>query len=528
MQQTQSLSIFGIQTEIRIMNDLHSSYTTRMACAVGCVITKPELDMSRIFTNRLMLIYALLLWVLLTQSAIAQTDQIGRITNREEVRLAIDAKGIPKSIDAIAEEDRHSIQIEYDEFKDSTSIRSEFIRNGLLGSCNITLRHSFLGKSGPPTGSDQTIGFFARVVLGHQRESDATKIFWIVDGLRFETMPYNSSGVYHISNSGTNFSHQCLFNMGPLIAEFIARSDSARLRYVGSEYELTELDKATLLEMVRLVRPQQAANATGRDIKQSEDVSDHNMSQRPYADLLPQSKRLLVDRARHIIRTPDGQLWDGWGEFEYRRIYANTLRKNATTTTRTRRVRTSANTYTDVPVSTTSTNSWEIIRSDDARAWGIKTTTFRASDAGNQYPPLWRPLLASEESGSAPSVAYADEIVRLPYFRDKDIYHFSITKIVSPTSVIVGDGIAVQLPDDRRIATRDNASYLHGKFVLWNSGESEIWQYLPYNEVATVTAQELYEAITAGKAHLYEWSYRIVGRNILWEKSKIKLEYRSN
>ena len=253
-----------------------------------------------------------------------------------------------------------------------------------------------------------------------------------------------------------------------------------------------------------------------------------------YDDLLPRSKQLLIRRAAEIVRTPDGQLWDGWGEFEYRRAYNKSVRKIRTTT------RTRSNGWT---IPTASRSEWELVSNNDAEAWAISTIKFMGLEGfiePRQSPPLWQLLTATPESSPDETIVYIDEIDRLPHFRDLDIAHLNIENVISAKEVEVkvnmlssSDRVQrqiykIKIPDEKYLHRK---GHLIGRYLLWNDGSTHIntkiktWQLVPYEDAA-VTPQELHEAIANNNAALHDWSYRRLGGSMLWERQKIELEYR--
>lgn len=267
---------------------------------------------------------------------------------------------------------------------------------------------------------------------------------------------------------------------------------------------------------------------------QANNDSALSASSRSFDDLHPRSKQILIKRAAEIVRTPDGQLWDGWGEFEYRRAYNRSVRKIRTTT------RSRTNGWT---VPTSSSTKWELVESNDSEAWEIKTIHFHGLEAlvsARQAPPLWGRMQPDIDASPTPSVVYVDEIDRLPLFRDQDFRHLTIERAVSSTNVEVKisnysgshnlrrQQFVVHLPDEKYVHPR---GYLSGKFILYSDGtidentKARVWQYIPYQNAA-ITPKELHDEIASGNAVLRNWSYRKLGGAVLWESSKIDLEYR--
>lgn len=148
--------------------------------------------------------------------------------------------------------------------------------------------------------------------------------------------------------------------------------------------------------------------------------------------------------------------------------------------------------------------------------------------ARNAPAPLFDKSLSSPGPG-LPTALFLDEIKGDPCSK---LIGSHYTKIGgSPdgeTKTVEVDGVGqeqvvvqVRIPEDLEV----NGDWLPGRYLLWpekKTGASQIYDYVPLEK--PVTPQELIDAMHGKGLKLYEWKYRRVKEDYVWDRTEITLE----
>lgn len=254
--------------------------------------------------------------------------------------------------------------------------------------------------------------------------------------------------------------------------------------------------------------------------------------------IAPAGQRLLHLHSQRFIRTPDGVLWDMWGEQEYLKVFNRVVKKRAIKEKRTTPI---------LAEYVTIGHRWEIEDTRDAIAWGVTT--------GNRAPPQWywtresdgTPPLWHTTTPSARRFIYINERERNAVAEDEDTRS---TKVIADLGANLykieinrGRGIA---PRGRDMPSRleGNAivhipkpagvirnGWLSGEFILWPDDDmivpagvkEEKYVYLAINELRP-TIEELGAAVLTDKAELVTWTYRREAGAWRWVRRTSPLE----
>jgi hypothetical protein len=256
----------------------------------------------------------------------------------------------------------------------------------------------------------------------------------------------------------------------------------------------------------------------------------------------------IRQRALHMYRMPDGVIWDGWNQQEFRRIVSRNLRAHD----RIERGRPApgATIVEDRVVGTV----WRFRRNADTEAWGVFETLAEDRDGNLRWAYSARargrndlPLLATADprrwkdapplwsSAEAPDFSWRfaliDEQDPDPWTKAVPGSYLRITREwgngryeIEGHSTDLGriEGI-VTVPDPLRQVRRDR---LRGVFFLWPRGSvsepggyaRESWDYIPADELR-ITADELAAALIDGAAEIIEWRHKRVSGRLMWQRT---------
>ncbi len=251
-------------------------------------------------------------------------------------------------------------------------------------------------------------------------------------------------------------------------------------------------------------------------------------------ELHPASRRLLEQHARHFIRTPDGAVWDLWGEQQYFELFNDRVRKEAIKKKRQNGILT----YWD-----TVGFKWVINESTETKAWGLTSTHYWAREVTGQ-PPLRttlhpkpeefihinevrRDVVAEDEDRRCTHVVteYGDKVFSVRILGGRGA---NLEGAAHPSRTAAGS--LVVLPDRRII----KGGYLSGEFILWpttiesplREGQSSAaYRYIPIEDLR-VSSEELEVAIAAGEAEIVTWEYRKHDGMWRWARKEHPLQYR--
>ena len=242
----------------------------------------------------------------------------------------------------------------------------------------------------------------------------------------------------------------------------------------------------------------------------------------PLSDVDPRDRKVLIERARHCYRMPDGTIWDGWGESQYREAINKCL------------VRLTIKRQTGMEFVKMG-ERWELRDQLRARAWGVTINRPGGGGAADS-PPLWfnpsvpeerrqftyidqaHPDVWTRESGAAYTGVKREW--GKGYF---DIEAFPLARGISHGTVLID------------APTRIKDGVLRGEVFLW--ADSSLKHPDPHAEpramvyrvidagAARLSPPELLTAIEAGQMQLYDWRYSQAksGDDVLWSRSEVSI-----
>jgi hypothetical protein len=211
-----------------------------------------------------------------------------------------------------------------------------------------------------------------------------------------------------------------------------------------------------------------------------------------YETLEPRLRRAFFQRAADFIRTPDGRIWDGWGQ----RAYREALKENTVTV--------SEGVYESSGVFRQRRETGkrlDVRDTPEAKAWKLEP---RLKAQSPIIVPLWSTL--EVEPGQPHRPFYY--INQQEPGADLD----PVRIVLAPEDLVIKDA---QLP---------------GEFILWRAPNlkppahiqlpknQSAYRYIPLDDIR-LTTDELVAAALEGKAELAEWEYRRSGTDYVWRRS---------
>lgn len=249
-----------------------------------------------------------------------------------------------------------------------------------------------------------------------------------------------------------------------------------------------------------------------------------------YETLEPRLRRIFFERAGDFIRTPDGRIWDGWGQ----RAYREALEDNA--------VVISEGVYESSGVFRQRRETGkrlDVRDTAEAKAWKLEP---RLKASATTIVPLWysleqrrregRPFHYINQLGPADDLdPLRDRFTRVEAelgggFMRVRVFGAgerqrggTMRTVLAPEDLVIEDG---QLP---------------GEFILWPSGgikppghiklqrNEKVYRYIPLSEIR-LTPEQLVEAVLAGKAEVAQWDFRRSGEEYIWSRSVVTPQFR--
>ena len=243
----------------------------------------------------------------------------------------------------------------------------------------------------------------------------------------------------------------------------------------------------------------------------------------------PRSRPVLMTRAKHCYKMPNGEIWDGWMYAQYRDAIDKCLKRVSITQQQGMRV---------IKIR----DDWQIANEQLAKAWEISTRGLGL--LSDSHPPLWFNLRTSMKQ--CPFL----------YFNEKRPDKF--TEIQKPqgvpqyTKVVKdwGDGVyeismlfpAMGHGGVRTVridsASRVKGDSLTGEFFLWPDRSIEhpdptIREKKDHRSVVytvidaadlRLTVTELLDAIEAKEVELFDWSVsRGAGSDPVWSRKRVEI-----
>jgi hypothetical protein len=252
------------------------------------------------------------------------------------------------------------------------------------------------------------------------------------------------------------------------------------------------------------------------------------------ASLHPNLQGLVRQRAQHFYRMPDGTVWDGWTEAEYRRLLVRSLKPLGKVEPP------PPNPGQAIVEDRVTGTAWLIKTSPEAQAWdlaarlGDERAELREQGLEKADPRTWTdapPLWTNREQREYTwDFALVDESEADEYTRKVHGGYLETTRVWGDDRYEVKgytldrgavDGI-VTVPDRARWVTRDR---FKGEFFLWPEGASDLggvsrpaWRLIPPEQLR-MTPDDLADALIAGKAELVTWSFERIKDKYLWKRS---------
>jgi hypothetical protein len=249
---------------------------------------------------------------------------------------------------------------------------------------------------------------------------------------------------------------------------------------------------------------------------------------------------MVRQRALHFYKMPDGTVWDGWEEFQYRQIIARSL----TPLTKLEPGHAAPGTafVEDKPVGT----AWRITPNADVKAWDLLARL--GDDRGelrerileradprtwNDAPPLWSSLQGRDFSWD---FVLVDEDHPDEYTRQTNGSYLRITRIWGDDrfefkgySLDRGEVFGVvTVPNSKRWLREDR---FKGVFFLWPEGTldqpggttREAWRLIPEDELR-MSPDDLADALIAGRAELTTWTHEKLHDHEIWKRSTRQID----
>lgn len=255
--------------------------------------------------------------------------------------------------------------------------------------------------------------------------------------------------------------------------------------------------------------------------------------ERSYETLEPRLRRACFQRAGDYIRTPDGRIWDGWGQ----RAYHEALKRNTVVVSEGRRESVGV-----FSIRRETGRRLDVRDGPEAQAWKLRPHLTQHSPCA---VPLWFTL---EQRKNQPRLPFF-YINQLSLLDDMDPLRDRFTKLeadlgggylrvrIFPAGERQGDWQTriVLAPED--LDVKDG--YLPGEFILWRAPAIEppvhinmppkqsVYRYIPIEDIR-LTPEQLVAAILEQKAELVEWDYRRSGSDYVWQRRVQELRFQES
>ncbi len=250
-----------------------------------------------------------------------------------------------------------------------------------------------------------------------------------------------------------------------------------------------------------------------------------------YETLEPRLRRIFFQRAGDFIRTPDGRIWDGWGQ----RAYREAFQKN--TVIISEGVSESAGVF---RVRRETGRRLDIRDAPEAKAWKLQP---RLKAQSPILVPFWFTLERKQHEPRPPfyyinQQPAPDELdpIRDRFTRvEAELGGGYLRVKIYPAGQQRGSPLTriVLAPEDLVI---ENAQ-LPGEFILWRARavkppahirlpkNQSVYRYLPLEEIR-LTPEDLVVVAVEGKAEVAEWDYRRSGEDYVWRRSVVAPQFR--
>ncbi|HZW09031.1 MAG TPA: hypothetical protein VFF69_03930 [Phycisphaerales bacterium] len=250
-------------------------------------------------------------------------------------------------------------------------------------------------------------------------------------------------------------------------------------------------------------------------------------------ELHPASRRLIHAHLDNYMRTPDGTVWNLWGEHRYFEIFNDHVSKQPIRETRKNGI---------LNLTRTVGHQWELRPSREATAWALTSTDYWSREIGGEPPLRWtlsqspqhfihinevvRDKVTEDTGNRCTQVVaeYSDQLFKVQISAGRGM---NLDQNTTPSRL--AGGSLVWLPD--RDIIRDG--YLTGEFILWPDDSIQAppgatggkFRYIPMDELR-MTPVELEDAIESGQAAIVTWDYQKHDGMWRWVRKEHQLQYR--